>query len=207
MDTSCRSPWITMWTQPRQTIRRIVNTDPYHHVKLLAAIAGIGEALNRASGRSTGDSMPLLAILAIAVILGPIGGIISLHISGALLKWTGGWIGGRAEKHEIRAAIAWSGVIGIWLMILWVPELLLFGKEMFTTETPRMDSSTTLTTLFWLFALIEIVFGIWAFVVYLKSLGEVQGFSAWKAFGNVLLSGLVIIVPILGIAAIIMLAT
>ncbi len=207
MEITHRSPWFTMWTQPRQTIRHIVNTDPYYHVKLLAAIAGIGHALNRASNRSAGDDLPLIAILLLAVVVGSIGGIISLHISGALLKWTGGWIGGNAQKHEIRAAIAWSSVIAIWLMILWIPQLLLFGKEMFTTETPRMDSSTFLTILFWSLALIEMVFGIWAFIVYLKSLGEVQGFSAWKAFGNVLLAGFVIIVPILGIIALFMLAT
>ena len=123
------------------------------------------------------------------------------------MKWTGGWIGGRAQAHEIRAAFAWSGIIGIWLMVFWIPKLLLFGKELFTAQTPRMDASTSLTILFWLFVLVDIIFWIWTSVVYLKCLGEVQGFSAWKAFGNVLLAGSVIIVPILGITALVMLAT
>ena len=199
MDTTSSSPWISMWIQPRRTIRQIVDTDPERHVLLLAAIAGIGEVLNKASTKSTGDHLPLTAILLLAGIVGPIGGVISLYIGGALLRWTGGWIGGRAEAREIRSAIAWAGVLAIWTMILWVPELLLFGKEMFTIETPTIDASAVLTTLFWLLAGIEAILGMWTLVVFLKCLGEVQGFSAWKALGNCLLIGLVFLVPILGI--------
>jgi hypothetical protein len=192
-----------MWMHPRRTIRQIVDTDPDRHVLLLAAIAGIGTVLDKASTKSTGDHLSLMAILLLAVTVGPIGGVISLYIGGALLRWTGGWIGGRADARDIRSAIAWAGVLAIWAMILWVPELLLFGKELFTKETPIIDASTVLTTLFWLFAVIEVILGVWATVVFLKCLGEVQGFSAWKALGNCFLAGLVIIVPILGVVGLI----
>ena len=40
----------------------------------------------------------------------------------------------------------------------------------------------------------------WAFVVFLKCLGQVQGFSAWKALGNTLLVVPVILLPILLLA-------
>ena len=46
------------------------------------------------------------------------------------------------------------------------------------------------------FAAIEIIVGIWALVVLMKSLGEVHKFSAWKALGSVILGTLVILVPI-----------
>ena len=46
----------------------------------------------------------------------------------------------------------------------------------------------------------RIVCGIWAFVAGLKCLGEVQGFSAWKALGNGLLAGLVIAAPFIVLA-------
>jgi hypothetical protein len=99
--------------------------------------------------------------------------------------------------------LPWAGVIAIWAMILWVPELLLFGKELFTKETPIIDDSTLLTTLYFILAGIEVILGVWAIVVFLKCLGEVQGFSAWKALGNYLLLCLVIIVPILGVVGLI----
>jgi hypothetical protein len=194
-----------MWIHPRRTIRQIVDTDPERHVLLLAAIGGIGEVLNKASTKSTGDHMSLATILLLAGIAGPIGGIISLYIGGAFLRWTGGWIGGHAKARDIRSAIAWAGVLTIWAMILWVPQLLLFGKEMFTTETPTIDASTVLTALFWLLAAIDVILGVWTIMVFLKCLGEVQGFSAWKALGNCLLMGLVFLVPILGIVGLVLL--
>ena len=64
------------------------------------------------------------------------------------------------------------------------------------TETPIIDATPSLAFLMFGFAAIEISIGIWAFVVFLKCLGQVQCFSAWKALGNVVLAGLVIIIPI-----------
>lgn len=194
------SPWISMWTNPRRTIREIVDRDPKRHVLVLAAVAGIGKALNDAAQESTGDGFSFLSVLLIVVVVGAIGGMFSLYISGALLKWTGNWLGGYGDLSEIRAAIAWSGITDIWMMALWIPRLVLFGDEMFRSETPRMDASLYLTTAFWTVTVIQIILKVWSMIVYCKCLGEVQGFSAWKALENTLLPVLVILGPILLIA-------
>ena len=194
------SPWISMWTNPRRTIREIVDVDPKRNVLVLASVAGIGEALNDAAQQSSGDVFSFLSLLLILVVVGAIGGIFSLYISAALLSWTGNWIGGYGDSSEIRAAIAWSGITDIWMMALWIPRLVLFGDEMFRSETPRMDASLYLTTAFWIMTAIQIILGVWSMVVYCKCLGEVQGFSAWKALGNTLLPFFVILGPILLIA-------
>jgi hypothetical protein len=196
------SPFFSIWVKPRETIRKIVETDLTKYVIPLAILAGIGQALDRASARSVGDSLPLIAILAICLIFGPVGGIISLYIGGALFRWTGSWLGGQASPEEVRAAIAWSSVPTIFILPLWIPELLIFGEELFTSSTPRIESNPILAILLLGFAAIEIVIGIWAFVVLLKSLGEVHRFSAWRAFGAVILGTLVILIPILCIVGV-----
>ena len=61
---------------------------------------------------------------------------------------------------------------------------------------PRTEASLPLSLSLIAFGVAEVVGGIWTLVVYLKSLGQVQGFSAWKALGNSCLAGLVIIVPV-----------
>ncbi len=197
------SPFLSIWVKPRETIRNIVDTNPTKYVTVLAMLAGIRQALDRASSRNTGDSLPLVAILAVCIIVGPIGGIFSLYLSGALFRWTGSWLGGQASSEEVRAAIAWSSVPTIFILPLWIPELLIFGEELFTSSTPRIESNPLLAIILLGFALIEIVVGIWAFVVLLKSLGEVHRFSAWRAFGAVILGILVILVPILCIVGVI----
>jgi hypothetical protein len=187
------NPWVSIWIRPRETIRWIVETDPTRQVILLAALSGIAQSLARASERSLGDIISVPIIFIIALIAGSIGGILSLYIGGALLRWTGSWFGGQAASEEVRAAIAWSSVPIIWSLLLLIPELALFGEELFTSATPRIDANPLLQFLLLGFVAVEIVISIWAFVLFLKCLGEVHRFSAWKALGAVVIPGLVLV--------------
>lgn len=193
------NPWFSMWLKPRATIQQIIDNDPQRQVLLLAAVAGFSETLDRSSMQSAGDKIALPTLFVAAVLAGPLFGIVKLYLGGALLHWTGGWLGGRGTPPQIRAAMAWSNIPVIWALLLWIPLLGLFGGEMFTTLTPRLDES-----LYLLYALIALggvgfVMGVWAYVVYLKCLGQVQGFSAWRALGNTLLAMLVLVVPLVGL--------
>jgi len=200
VDIGVLNPWFSMWTRPRATIAQIVARDPTHLVLLLAAISGFSETLDRASMRSAGDTVGVPMIFVLAATAGAVGGIVTLYVGSWLLRWTGSWIGGRASPVHIRAAVAWSGVPAVWALLLWIPELALFGSELFTTATPRIDGSVGLLLLFLAFSAIEIVIGAWTLVVALKALGQVQGFSAWKALANGTLAVLVIVVPIVLLA-------
>lgn len=184
------NPWLSIWTQPRATIRAIVEVDPERYILILAALAGFGETLGRASSKNFGDLFSPFSILMLTVIIGGLGGIISLYISGAILSWVGGVFGGEASDKDVRAAIAWSSVPLIASIFFWIPYLGLYGMEMFSSQTPTIDSQPW-GLLF--FGIIEIIIAIWALVVYLKCLGEVFGFSAWKALGVSILPGLALI--------------
>lgn len=191
------NPWFTMWYKPRETVRKIVKYNPKYLVLPLAMIGGFAQVIDRAAVRSLGDQLSVSTIFIFALVGGPLLGILSLYVFSALLRWTGKWIGGKASSEHIRTALAWSIVPSVWALILLVPELALFGKELFTSITPKIDSSLTLIALLFLFGAIEIGIGIWSFIISLKSIGEVQGFSAWKALLNSVLSGLVIVIPVI----------
>jgi hypothetical protein len=195
--TNTASPFISIWTKPRETIRQIVETDPKKYVIVLAMLAGISQTLDRLSTRNYGDSLPVVAILAIGLVLGPIAGIISLYFGGALYRWSGSLLGGQASPEEVRAAIAWSSVPTIFALPLWIPQLLIFGQELFTRETPKIDANPILLVVLLSFAFIEIVMGIWGVIVLLKCLGEVNKFSAWKALGSLIIGSLIILIPII----------
>ena len=188
------NPWLTMWTRPRATIQQIVSSDPQKHILTLAAIGGISQALDRASMRNLGDEHDLGFILAVSLIGGPIAGVMSLYLFGALLKWTGGWLGGAGSFINIRAAMAWSYVPLIWALLLWVPQLVIFGKDLFSSDTPNIDQSPFVMLGF---GLLAIIVAIWTIVVFLKALGQVQGFSAWRALGNTLAAAFVVAAPII----------
>jgi len=199
--TNMVSPFISIWTKPRETIRQIVETDPKKYVLVLAMLAGVSQVLDRLSTRNYGDSLPVLAILAVGLVLGPIAGVISLYFGGALYRWSGSLLGGQASSEEVRAAIAWSSVPTIFTLPLWIPKLLIFGNELFTRETPKIDASPILAVILLGFGFIEIVMGIWGFIVLLKCLGEVNKFSAWKALGSVIIGSLIVLIPIICILA------
>ena len=192
------NPWFSIWTQPRLTMRMVLDSDPTRMVLLLAMIGGFANALDRASVQSGGDVMSVPVIFAIAAIGGPIFGLIQLYLGGLLVRWTGGWIGGKGSPEGIRAAIAWPNVPLIWALLLWIPELLLYGDEMFRSVTPRMEEN-------WLPALVfgaaEMTIGVWTIVIFVICLSEVQGFSVWRALGNAVLSVLVILVPVVVVIA------
>lgn len=190
------NPWFSMWTKPRATIHQIVNRDPNRMIVILAILWGISEALDGASGRSAGDRISLEMVLWGALTIGPIGGVIRLYFGAMMLRWTGRWLGGTASKEHLRAALAWSAVPLLWILPLWLIELPLFGKELFTTDTPTIDASISLTFTLLAFSVFELIIAFWYITVALKSIGEVQGFSAWKALGNVLLSYSIILLVI-----------
>jgi len=178
------NPWISMWTKPRATMQQIVETNPRQMVLLLMAIVGISEILNKAVMKSMGDIYSLSSIFLAAFLLGPIIGLIGLYWGGALLTMTGRWLGGQASPVNVRSAIAWSSIPSIWILLLWMPEMALFGGEMFTLETPVIDASQGLTVALIVVGVFEAIILVWASVVFMHCLAQVQNFSAWRAFAS-----------------------
>lgn len=191
------NPWTSMWLQPRATIRQVIRENPEQSLAVLAGVAGVSKAWDRAVSRSLGDSIPFLGVVAMGIVIGFLAGIASLYLGARLVRWTGEWIGGRAEIENLRAAIAWSNVPVVWVFPLWLIELAVFRSELFTTATPRLDANPSLGYMLVGLGVLEIIAGVWGFVLMLKAIGEVQGFSAWKALGNLLLVILVFLVPFL----------
>ena len=196
METMPLNPWFSMWLHPRRTIRQIVETNPERLVLSLAAVGGGVEGLTNMASDSKGDDMSLRAILLATLIVGPIMGIVGLWVGGFLLRWTGGWIGGQADARRIRATLAWANMPLIWSLLLWIPALLLFGRELFTAATPVLDASARLAGLHLVFSVGIGIVSLWSFVAFLHALGEVQGFSAWRSLLNSFLALLVFLVPL-----------
>lgn len=192
------NPWISIWTKPRATMKEIFQSSP-KGVFLLFLIGALVQVLDRAAQRHSGDSMSSLTELMMISLFGSlIGAAIYYYLIPVLLRWVGSKLGGRGTTERVRYAVAYSYIpIAYSLLIVWLPCLFLFGIENFTTNTPVVDSSTTLTLLFFLFSIVDLVIGIWAIIIFLKCLGEAHQFSAWKALFTSILSVLIFIGPII----------
>lgn len=188
------NPWLTIWSDPRATIRHLLSTEPDHMVFPLAALTGVAQVLDRAIGSGMGDFASMMAVVITVLIFGSILGIIFLFITSWLIAWTGGWIGGRAGSEEVQTAYAWASVPAVAGLVLWTPAMVVFGPELFTTDTPRMEANPALALLLILFAFSQITLKVYALVLLCGGVAEVQGFSsAWKGFGNVVLASVVLV--------------
>lgn len=68
---------------------------------------------------------------------------------------------------------------------------------MFTEASPRLDAQPWLWIPLLGSAAVETVLGVWSFVLFCKTIAEVQGFrSAWRGLGNIMLGGLLVLVPL-----------
>jgi len=191
------NPWFSIWIKPRDTMKEIFISKP-KNVFLLILLGSFVQVLDRASTKNMADSIsspfPLIPIVIFSTF---IGALIYYFLVPALFNWVAKKLGGQGTFEKTRYAIAYSYIPFVYsLIFVWVPSLFLFGIENFTSETPKMDSSLTLTILFLIFAIIDLVIAIWTIIISLKCLGEAHQFSAWKALLTTILSFMIIILPL-----------
>jgi hypothetical protein len=206
-DNRALNPWFSIWTKPRATIRQIIETDEERMVVFLAAVGGFSTALSLFPLVGSEKNIDCTGIITLCLVFGSFFGVVWLYIFGALIVWTGRWLGGSCPVEHIRCALAWSNVPSLWTLLLLIPGLALFGKALFSAEPPTLISDPTLLCLYWGFGVIGLVVCVWEFIILLKCLGEVQGFSAWRALGNLALVGMVLILGLNVVDLLIVLAS
>ncbi len=190
------NPWTQMWVRPRETIRAIIQTNPGYMYPLLCFIYGFPMALQLAQNFSLGNSYSVVGIVIGSAILAILLGAIMINIATALFTWTGKWIGGVGTYQQIRAAVAWSNMPSVVNIGIWVINLAVFGVRIFRNDFVETQFAGNELSIIFMTALVQLVVAVWAFVITLKALGEVQGFSAWKALLNILIPIFVIFVGV-----------
>jgi hypothetical protein len=104
---------------------------------------------------------------------------------------------------QFRTVLAWATVPTVFSLALVIPELMIFGDDLFRSEQER--TGTFIDIMWMVFGLLEITLAIWAVVILVKGIALVQGFSTGKAIANALLPGLLIVIPIIVIVLLVQL--
>ncbi|WP_298635679.1 Yip1 family protein [uncultured Umboniibacter sp.] len=177
------NPWLSLWTQPRATIRKLVDTDPSYMVIILAiaigAIAGLQSVTELVvMGEVTDNQMAMK-------IGGAIGGAIIfvavLYLTGWLYSVVSKWLGGNAPARNLRTVAAWGNIPSL------VSGIIILICYTFVTKSTDMDAITLLVSL------VTVFFGIWQLVILCMMIGEVNEFSAWKGLGVIIITVLLIL--------------
>ena len=184
------NPWLSLWTQPRATVRQLIDTDPsYLVIAIMIGVGAIGGLQSVTElvlqGEIASEQQTLMKVL--GVVFGAILAVISLYLAGWLYSVVGGWLGGTGKSVELRTAAAWSNVPTLISGILILICYALAGK------------GSSLDVVMVAAALIATVFGVWQLIILCKMIGESHGFSAWKGLGTLIISILIIAVALIAI--------
>jgi signal peptidase I len=169
------SPWLTVWVRPRETIERIVASNPRHHVLLLACLGGMASMAAMLLNARLTTGLIDWRIIAFVAVVGSLLGIVSLYLNGLFSSWCGGLLGGRAPAVALRAALAWGfapSAIGLVVCLAVLTGLKLFGG----TNVPPSPSGTLLVVL----QVVTGAFGLWSVVAMLLMIGRVERFGFWR---------------------------
>ena len=185
--------WVSIWVSPRRTIRQIVDHNPSQSVYLLSALAGIYRFLNQAAKRSLGDYMSLGEILVLAILLGSLLGIFLVFVGAELFRWVGSKLNGQATATQVRAAMAWSSIPEIVLLLLFCPLIIMYGRDYFSSSIDWM--TPMIFRLILGVGLLGLLLLIWRAVLFVNCLAEVHEFSFWKGLLTTVLGLLIVIIP------------
>ncbi len=179
------NPWVTIWSSPRATIRRIVSVNPRYQVVGIAALSGALSALEARWSQppppGSGGVVAWPVLVVFSVVIWAILSIVWLYLVGAFFKWAGAVLGGSATYAGVRAALAWAQVPVIVALAIGILSILLgTGAPMVPFGGPQRDTSASVS-------LLHGAFGIWSFILTLKCVGEVHRFSAWRALASLVL--------------------
>ncbi|MBS0629985.1 MAG: YIP1 family protein [Verrucomicrobia bacterium] len=181
------NPWTRIWTNPRETIRKIVDFNPKFRFIVLSFLHGLPILFYMAQDLSLGDTYSSAGIILVSVILATLIGMLSITIGSALFLWTGKWIGGQGTYYPIRAASSWSNVPNIVVILGWLALIFYFKNQVFLAGFQKAEFTGNALALYAVVILVQLAMSIWSLVILVKGLAEVQGFSAWKGLLNVLI--------------------
>ena len=176
-DTGSRSPWISIWLSPRQTIDYILATEPRRFVWLLAALGTIASIYAQAFSFGLLDGVDSWRVWLCFLAGSAVIGILFLYLNAMILRGVGSLIGGRASTLELRAVLAWSAVPAI--LGLAIAVLLNTGVRFFGPASAAPPAGPSLLSL-----IIVFLSGFWSFVAVLLMLSRVERFGFWRTIAT-----------------------
>lgn len=188
---------LKVWTEPKKVFKYINDTKYDKHVLKLLVLAGISSSFGNAVERSWGDDLSLTAIIGICLIIGGLFGWISYYVYAALVSWTGNWLGGKGDTDSILRVIAYGIIPYLFALVLLIPQIALYGVDLFTAEGGNFEGELVDTEYVLLGTLvIEFLLALVSIVFCVIGVSEVQKLGIGKTIINMILPVILILISI-----------
>lgn len=186
------NPWLSVWLNPRNTIRTIIVDNPNRSLWLLATIYGFTSLLNLFQSFPSMVKLGVFPLVSIAMVFAPFWGYAFFTMWSWVIVKVGHLLGGKATMVTARAAYAWSCVPFALSLLIWLLLIILFYNFLFFGQYEKLSPS--MIQFAFLLLVGKLVLSIWSIVLYLQMLSVVQQFSVLRAIANVFLSSLALLV-------------
>lgn len=185
-------PWLSMWMHPRKTVQAVIEYRPNYGFILLSAIVGWPAAIQIAQIYALSESLSLPVILLITVLAAPLLGALGIVIFSGITYWIGKAMGGASSFAEMKCAIAWSNITGIFSVLSYATLIMYFKGGWFSPSWVNIPVDRYMAYIFFCLFIIQIVSIALTIYLLVQSVSQVQKFSVWKSMANLALSCLVL---------------
>ena len=204
------NPWIGIVTQPRATIRYILDSGKWNNIWAIYAIIFAmmipimilsmlmqppSQQLPPGMDQSVFYGIMVGMAIGMVVIGYPIGMLI-IYLYSYLFKVAGGWLDGVGTTSDLRIAFTWSYVASLYLNIIMIIPYGLIAYSNYTTDSADPARQIIMSLIVMAISLpVTIIY----MIIASKCIGETHRFSAWRGLGTILLAGLIMFGIMMGI--------
>jgi signal peptidase I len=191
-----RSPWLSIWFAPGDTIEHVLAAKPGLFRLLLPAAGGnaaliVSTSIGEDVTTALLDWRALASLLVIATALA----LVNLYLHGLLLSWSGRIFRGRASPAQMRAVVAWSMAPPCAALVLSL--VMIAGQGLIEgSDAAGLASAAVVAAR----RVIGVVAAIWAVIAVLSMIRRVQAFGWARAIFNLavgsVLALLLVVLPV-----------
>jgi Yip1-like protein len=199
----------TILYRPRETMRRILDGGRDRWAVQVVLLAYVCASVNDTDAYRLGEVLPgvkvlpLMAIVALALVVGAATWVVALLIVSWIAAPVGRMLGGVGTAADIRAALGWGIAPIVWSPIYRIPFIAFqsrfpLGSHLNVRETLLDFAARGGCSMIVIFLGLQLLFFLWSLIVASCNLAEAQRFSSEKGFVNVVIS---IALPLMVIGA------
>ncbi|WP_186671683.1 YIP1 family protein [Sporosarcina sp. BP05] len=180
------NPLFSIWTQPSNTIRYIINHKSMMYPFMLISISALINSIMAFADLGLFNGLSLFTTLVVVLFSSLFSGLASWGIIIVAYTWIGKLLGGTGTMRKMGLATGASTIPMIWTAPIGFIAISLYGQQLFATPTGPLG--TNMSVGFYFFQTwIMLAISIFCLTVESKAIGIVHNFSAWRGFGTMML--------------------
>ncbi len=174
-------PLKDVWLRPRRVFRELAERPIGPTDYLLAAAQGIATSVMVYRSQLAGTGVTAGEILGTSLVFGPLAGIVSLFLFGAIYGRLGTRAGGKSARNQVFHVLAYGGIPLAASLISWIFTALLVG-EAAIVNAPGVEVDGFVAFVLQAQLVAYLLMWLWSIVLQVMGFSEILGMSTRRAF-------------------------